>query len=328
MLSVSSSEPVTEVKKEKKSKKRKLQSIEHHNALRSFVIDGPQMTSHVEDLGESKSNLPNADFESYFDRKLNATEKDRYKAAGIVFFRKTENGFEILLGQKAKKDKAFSLLGGKRERLESPVLTACRELYEELGGLMDSTYILRLRDLLQCEEATADSGDNENAASDLAKQVLWVEFGLYVLYIIPITALDGLADEIERTCQRFNEHTSTRAWNVAPKAFREMLSLKWVKISSRSSENALHSENTAVTPSLSSSTLSSSSVSLQLLSSSLLSSGQTTQSIDLNAVTQPTLSLSHFTRHCLHSKAFIDWLTILDTKDSRSDVELCASIEI
>ena len=78
-----------------------------------------------------------------------------------------------------------------------------------MGGLMDPNSILQLRDLLACIGGGLSSDSEDSPNNENQMHVLWLEFGLYALYMIPVTAFHGLADEIERICQILNLNTST-----------------------------------------------------------------------------------------------------------------------
>jgi 8-oxo-dGTP pyrophosphatase MutT (NUDIX family) len=77
--------------------------------------------------------------------------------------------------------------GGKREKLESPQVTACRELFEETGALLDPNIIESLIRILTHSNQPLP----QDQASDFS--VGWVEYGRYVLYMLPVTQVPQLA---------------------------------------------------------------------------------------------------------------------------------------
>lgn len=61
--------------------------------------------------------------------------KSPYEGAGFAIFRKSINGYEILLGQRTARigHKKWSIIGGSKEKQDNSFLAcAKRELYEEL----------------------------------------------------------------------------------------------------------------------------------------------------------------------------------------------------
>ena len=75
-------------------------------------------------------------YSKYFD--LVKQEKNKYKGAGFIFYRKSKTDFEFLLGLDNKSNtNTLSVCGGGREETDKNSLyTACRETFEELFNVL------------------------------------------------------------------------------------------------------------------------------------------------------------------------------------------------
>jgi len=80
-----------------------------------------------------------SDFYSKYLDLINK-EKNKYKGAGFIFYRKNKDDFEFLLGLDNKsKSNTLSVFGGGREKTDKNSLyTACRETFEELFNVLPS----------------------------------------------------------------------------------------------------------------------------------------------------------------------------------------------
>lgn len=158
---------------------------------------------------------------SYLATQLFGTECVRYRAAGILYIRRTGADSFVLMGSEhrtrgrdLKPPNPFmqpflNCLGGRREKTidKSPLDTAMREFWEESGCLLQKSEFLSLR-----------------ASLDRGAPVLWDEDSSYALFV-HVTKVDGTPSSI---------HTLPQRYNQVPLDMRppgaEMSALHWVSV--------------------------------------------------------------------------------------------------
>ena len=125
----------------------------------------------------------------YLDTRLRDPEEKGYAAAGLLAFRRSTGGVEVLLGRQSLRQGrgragTWSFIGGKRDKDEtSSVGTAAREAYEESMGHVTVEWLTAL----------------------MAQKpaVLWQPVGSYAIYLAEVeqpgdAAVRGISDVLAR----------------------------------------------------------------------------------------------------------------------------------
>jgi hypothetical protein len=184
--------------------------------------------------------------------------------------------------------------------LESPQVTACRELFEETGALLDPNIIESLIRIL-----THSNQPLPQEASDFS--VGWVEYGRYVLYMLPVTQVPQLAAALEGISDLFDDFIRDSTAS-APKQIREMKQLVWMDLDDILNELCPAEESDTV------------------VSSEGVAIGDVERGLSGDEIATPLRSsskdsrFSNFAFHCFRSGAVYRWLRDLcrSAEDSES----------
>jgi len=125
----------------------------------------------------------------YLDTHLREPEEKGYAAAGLLAFRRSTGGVEVLLGRQSLRQGrgragTWSFIGGKRDKDEtSSIGTAAREAYEESMGHVSVEWLT----VLMAQKPA----------------VLWQPVGSYAIYLAEVeqpgdAAVRGISDVLAR----------------------------------------------------------------------------------------------------------------------------------
>ena len=166
-------------------------------------------------VGQSPAS--NAQQSIYIAPRLGAEEAGILCSAGVMLYRfnASTQQMEVLLGLELS---SLSLLGGKRKSAaEVDVDIACREFYEECGGVVN---VDALRAVLR-------ANNDPTALPQAGVEVCWLPRGKYALYLVHVDAVPGLRAETEHAERKFAAFVASPRYRTAPIDFKEMTGLKW-----------------------------------------------------------------------------------------------------